>query len=619
MCGIVGYVGSRPVVPVLLEGLHRLEYRGYDSAGIAVLNDNKLKVNKAKGKLAVLEEKLSQTHVASNIGIGHTRWATHGAPSDTNAHPHTDCSGTLAVVHNGIIENYQELKVKLLAEGHVFTSETDTEVLAHLIEKYLKERGSLLEAVRAAVEAVRGSYALAVISEAAPGEIVAARKDSPLVVGLNDGEYFLASDIPALLPYTRDTLLIDDGEVIRLSRGGAEVFGPDGLPVTKEIFRVKWDAKAAEREGWDHFMLKEIFEQPRALRDTLAGRLTPGEGGLGFLPSLEELGLEKDYINSLRQIHGVACGTAYHAAMVGKRLWEHLVGLPVEVDLASEFRYRDVPLLGPETLVTVVSQSGETADTLAALREAKGRGSRVLAITNVVGSSVSREADHVLYTWAGPEIAVASTKAYTTQLLALGLIGLYLAQIRCSRTFDRRELAWLGAELAEIPRKAQQTLDLSQQVRGLAQRIAQHQNAFFIGRGLDYAAALEGALKLKEISYIHAEAYAAGELKHGTLALIEEGVPVVCLVTQPHLAEKTISNIKEVKARGGWTIGVTVPEVESQVAEAVDEMLVLPQTAPQWVPILAVIPLQLLAYYAAVARGCDVDQPRNLAKSVTVE
>lgn len=619
MCGIVGYVGSRPVVPVLLEGLHRLEYRGYDSAGIAVLNDNKLKVNKAKGKLAVLEEKLSQTHVASNIGIGHTRWATHGAPSDTNAHPHTDCSGTLAVVHNGIIENYQELKVKLLAEGHVFTSETDTEVLAHLIEKYLKERGSLLEAVRAAVEAVRGSYALAVISEAAPGEIVAARKDSPLVVGLNDGEYFLASDIPALLPYTRDTLLIDDGEVIRLSRGGAEVFGPDGLPVTKEIFRVKWDAKAAEREGWDHFMLKEIFEQPRALRDTLAGRLTPGEGGLGFLPSLEELGLEKDYINSLRQIHGVACGTAYHAAMVGKRLWEHLVGLPVEVDLASEFRYRDVPLLGPETLVTVVSQSGETADTLAALREAKGRGSRVLAITNVVGSSVSREADHVLYTWAGPEIAVASTKAYTTQLLALGLIGLYLAQIRGSRTFDRRELAWLGAELAEIPGKAQQTLDLNQQVRGLAQRIAQHQNAFFIGRGLDYAAALEGALKLKEISYIHAEAYAAGELKHGTLALIEEGVPVVCLVTQPHLAEKTISNIKEVKARGGWTIGVTVPEVESQVAEAVDEMLVLPQTAPQWVPILAVIPLQLLAYYAAVARGCDVDQPRNLAKSVTVE
>lgn len=649
MCGIVGYVGSRPVVPVLLEGLHRLEYRGYDSAGIAVLNDNKLKVNKAKGKLAVLEDRLSSTHIVSSIGIGHTRWATHGAPSDANAHPQTDCSGTLAVVHNGIIENYQELKTKLLAEGHVFASETDTEVLAHLIEKFLKERGSLLEAVQRAIEAVRGSYALAVISEAAPGEIVAARKDSPLVVGLNDGEYFLASDIPALLPYTRDTFLIEDGEAIRLSRDGAEVFGPDGRPVTKEIFRVKWDAKAAEREGWDHFMLKEIFEQPRALRDTLAGRLVASEsaprqgavsqgaagegaadprlsgpgardtGGLGFFSDLSELGIDKDYLASLRQIHGVACGTAYHAAMVGKRLWEHLVGLPVEVDLASEFRYRDVPLLGPETLVTVVSQSGETADTLAALREAKGRGSRVLAITNVVGSSVSREADHVLYTWAGPEIAVASTKAYTTQLLALGLIGLYLAQVRGSRTLGREQLARLGAELAQVPQKAKQALELKDRVQELAQRIARHQNAFFIGRGLDYAAALEGALKLKEISYIHAEAYAAGELKHGTLALIEEGVPVICLVTQPHLAEKTISNIKEVKARGGWTIGVTVPEVQSQVAEAVDKVLVLPQTAPQWVPILAVIPLQLLAYYAAVARGCDVDQPRNLAKSVTVE
>lgn len=608
MCGIVGYIGARPAVPILLEGLEKLEYRGYDSAGVAVCDGKELRVVKKEGKLTVLKEEVAGTDLPGTVGIGHTRWATHGRPSDINSHPHRDCRGRIAVVHNGIIENYLELKEELLAKGHKFASETDTEVIPHLVEEYYN--GDIVEAVRQTVARLHGSYALVVLCEKEPDKLVAARKDSPLVVGLGEGEYFLASDIPAILGHTRRTYILEDGEMVVVNREGVLITDAAGNPVEREVFEVKWDAVAAEKGGYPHFMLKEIHEQPRALRDTLSGRLK--EDGLVNLPELEPLA---DRLARLQRMYIVACGTAYHAGVVGKYVIEKMARLPVEVDIASEFRYRD-PILGPEDLLVVISQSGETADTLAALREAKKRGATVVAVTNVVGSSVSREADAVLYTWAGPEIAVASTKAYTTQLLLMFLLALKLAEIRGRTTPECGEIV---EAIHRLPAAVEAVLSREEEIKAVADDYCRAcTSTFFIGRGLDYAVAMEGSLKLKEISYIHAEAYAAGELKHGTLALIEEGVPVIALATQPDLFEKTLSNIKEVKARAARVLALAV-EGNRDIEKEADRVFYLPALHPVVLPVVTVVPLQLLAYYAAVARGCDVDKPRNLAKSVTVE
>jgi glucosamine--fructose-6-phosphate aminotransferase (isomerizing) len=606
MCGIVGYLGPRPAVPILVEGLERLEYRGYDSAGIAVLNGGGVVVEKSAGKLHVLKSRLNGNLDGARVGIGHTRWATHGRPSDVNAHPHLDCTGNFAVVHNGIIENYQELREELTAAGHRFVSETDTEVLAHLVEQLYE--GDLLQAVLKMLPSLRGSYALAVASAYHPQELVGVRQDSPLIVGLADGETYLASDIPALLAYTRDTYILENGEIVHIKPEGAKVFDAQGIPKAKEIYHVGWDFQAAEKGGYAHFMLKEIHEQPRALRDTLSGRLQP-DGRV----KLEGVNLTAAMAASIEKIAVIACGTAHYAGMVGKYLMEKLLRLPVEDDIASEFRYRD-PILNEKTLGLVISQSGETADTLASLREAKKAGAQILAITNVVGSSVAREADHVIYTWAGPEIAVASTKAYLTQVLAEYLFTLYLAEKRGKAPWA----AELASHLKVMPDYVAEVLKAEARVQELAARVASQEHVFFIGRGMDYAVSLEGALKLKEISYIHAEAYAAGELKHGTIALIEEGTPVIALATQAELLEKMISNIKEVKARGAWVLALT-QEGNTAVAAEADAVLYLPPVPSLLAPVVTVVPLQLLAYYTAVARGCDVDKPRNLAKSVTVE
>jgi glucosamine--fructose-6-phosphate aminotransferase (isomerizing) len=609
MCGIVGYIGERQAVPILLDGLCRLEYRGYDSAGLAVLNGQGLTVIKAAGKLATLRERLEGSVPEGVVGIGHTRWATHGEPTDRNAHPHTDCRGQVAVVHNGIIENYQELRRWLAANGHRLVSDTDTEVLPHLIEHFYQ--GDLLAAVLEAARRIEGSYAMAVLCQAEPDRLVAVRKDSPLVVGLGTGEQYLASDIPALLPYTRRTFILSDAEVAELRPDKVRVLDAQGRQLSKEVFFVTWDAAAAEKGGYPHFMLKEIHEQPRAARDTLRGRLDYRQGQV-LLPELKEF---ESRLAAAEKVVYVACGTAYHAGMVAKLLVEKIAGIPAEADLASEFRYRD-PLIGENTLVVLVSQSGETADTLAALREARRRGAMTLAVVNVVGSSIAREAEAVVYTQAGPEIAVASTKAYVTQLLVLALLALYLRQIRSETP---RETQAAVQAIAEIPSRIEEALRLSDRIRDLVPVFCAKPSSFFIGRGLDYPVAMEGALKLKEISYLHAEAYAAGELKHGTLALIEPGVPVVALATQRGVLEKLVSNAKEVKARGGYVVGVTVPEGEEVMREVADALIILPPV-PDWLaPPVAVVSLQLLAYYVAVARGCDVDQPRNLAKSVTVE
>ncbi|MBM7853896.1 glucosamine--fructose-6-phosphate aminotransferase (isomerizing) [Desulfohalotomaculum tongense] len=609
MCGIVGYVGSRAAVPVLIEGLSKLEYRGYDSAGIVVWEDNQLKLEKKLGRLSVLQEALQGTELNARCGIGHTRWATHGRPSDINAHPHTDCTGRFAVVHNGIIENYLELKEWLEAKGHRFKSETDTEVLPHLVEHYY--RGDLKEALQKVVERLEGSYAIVVICRDEPGRLVAARQDSPLVVGLGEGENFLASDIPALLKHTRRTLIIDDGEIVDLTAENVAVSNGTGKPVKKEVFEVTWEESQAEKGGYAHFMLKEIYEQPRALRDTLSGRITPENHRV----ILKELNIDTHLVKKINRVFIVACGTAYHAGLVGKQVIESLVRVPVEADIASEFRYRG-PLVGPDSLVVVVSQSGETADTLAALREAKRLGARVIAVTNVVGSSISREADDVIYTWAGPEIAVASTKAYTTQLICMYLLGLWLAQQR--GTLPQNEIREILVELRELSAKAETILDNNSAIEEISRQYKDKENAFFIGRGLDYVVAEEGALKLKEISYIHAEAYPAGELKHGTLALIVKDVPVIALATQKALFEKMVSNIKEVNAREASIIALAM-EGNTEIEKVADHTIYIPATHPMLAPVLTVIPLQLLAYHVSVARGCDVDKPRNLAKSVTVE
>ncbi|WP_025844842.1 glutamine--fructose-6-phosphate transaminase (isomerizing) [Paenibacillus ehimensis] len=609
MCGIVGYVGKRNSQDILIDGLKKLEYRGYDSAGVAVYTTDGLQVKKSKGRLAVLESKLGEKPLSGTIGIGHTRWATHGKPSDENSHPHTDNSFKFSVVHNGIIENYISLKEELIAQGHEFVSETDTEVISHLIASLYE--GDIVKAVQKAVSRMKGAFALGVLTEHEPDKLVAVRLSSPLIIGVGEGENFIGSDIPAILEYTRNVYILNDGEMAVLTRDGVELMTLEGNFISRELFHVDWDIVTAEKAGFDHFMLKEIHEQPKAYRDTMGARLDES----GKKVALSEVGMTPEQIRAIRQVHIVACGTAYHAGLVGKSVIEKLARIPVETDVASEYRYR-APIITPETLVIVVSQSGETADTLAALREAKRCGARVLAITNVVGSSVAREADDVIVTWAGPEIAVASTKAYTSQLIAFYLLGLYLAQTL--GTVDEAYIAEVVAGLQELPEKVESILAQADTIKAIAEQVSTHDNLFFIGRGLDYAVALEGSLKLKEISYIHSEAYAAGELKHGTLALIEEGIPVIALATQDDLFEKTVSNIKEVKARGAHVFGIHA-EGDAELAKVVDHTFAIPATLPLLTPALSVVPLQLLAYYASLARGNDVDKPRNLAKSVTVE
>ncbi|HIE12211.1 MAG TPA: glutamine--fructose-6-phosphate transaminase (isomerizing) [Desulfotomaculum sp.] len=608
MCGIVGYAGRQQALPLLLEGLKKLEYRGYDSAGIAVVEEaGRLALRKREGKIALLEADLNGDFPPGTTGIGHTRWATHGAPTDTNAHPHLDCMGRIAVVHNGIIENYLELRRELAARGHRLVSDTDTEVIPHLIEDCYE--GDLLAALRRVVPLLRGSYALAVVAAAEPGRVVAARRDSPLIVGLAAEENFLASDIPAVLSATRRTYILDDGDLADVRPDGVFVCDVTGCRRDKRVFEVKWDAAQAEKAPYAHFMLKEIHEQPKALQDTMRGRLTRAE------VVFPELKLDPAVFKSCKRLFVTACGTAYHAGLIGKTLIERLARLPVEVEIASEFRYRE-PLIGPGDVLVVISQSGETADTLAAMRGARAKGAAAIAITNVVGSSVAREADEVLHTWAGPEIAVASTKAYVAQVLVLTLFAVYLAKER--RTVPPELSKELISEIPRLPEYAAEMLAREDEIAALAAAHKGEEHTFFIGRGLDWAVACEGALKLKEISYIHAEAYAAGELKHGTLALVTEGVPVIALATQPALYEKMLSNIKEVKARGARVMAVTT-ETAGNIAQVADAVVSLPPVHPLLAPAIAVIPLQLFAYHAAVARGCDVDKPRNLAKSVTVE
>ncbi len=611
MCGIVGYVGGRQATPLLLDSLKKLEYRGYDSAGIAVCGaDGAIDVRKTEGRLSRLEALLNGDGPQGCVGIGHTRWATHGRPSDANAHPHSDCKGDLAVVHNGIIENYLELREWLQGNGHVFTSETDTEVLPHLIEEYYD--GDLADAVMRALGRARGSFAIAVISRLEPDRIVAARKDSPLIIGLGTGENFLASDIPAIMASTREVMVMEDGEVACIERDSVAVRRLDGRPAAKKAIHIEWDPVMAEKGGYDHFMLKEIREQPRAIRDTLTGRIDRDRHAV----VLNELPFSPAEVARVEKVIIIACGTAYHAGLVGKRLIERLAKIPVEIDVASEFRYSD-PIVTDRMLTIVISQSGETADTLAALREARRRGSPIIAITNVVGSSVAREADHVLYTWAGPEIAVASTKAYITQLVALALVATDLGRRR--GTLGRAQEEEIVRDMEKLPMLAEQVLSYhSSTVHDLAYELCRAEDIFFIGRGLDYAVSMEGSLKLKEISYINAQAYPAGELKHGTLALVVRGVPVFALATQLDVYEKMLSNIKEVKAREATVVALAL-EGDEEIRKSVDHVIHIPRTAPFLSPVLAVMPLQLFAYHAAVARGCDVDKPRNLAKSVTVE
>lgn len=609
MCGIVGYVGSNQAAKFLLEGLSKLEYRGYDSAGIAIYDGSKITVQKSVGRLVNLQKINDNNPVAGTLGIGHTRWATHGRPSDVNSHPHTDCTGKFVVVHNGIIENYMHIKEELIAKGHQFASETDTEVVAHLLEEFYE--GDFEAAVKKVLSKIEGSYALVFMSQDDPDKIICTKQDNPLVIGLGEGENFIASDIPAIISRTRKTYILSDGELAVVTKDSVWVTNRQGVPVTKKVFEVNWDAEAAEKGGYEHFMIKEIYEQPKAVRDTTSGRLAKDDSSIVF----DELKWTADDIGSFKKIVITACGTAYHAGMVAKYYFEQLARIPVEVDIASEYRYR-LPLTDSDTLCITISQSGETIDTLAALKEAKRLGARTLAVTNVVGSSISREADQVVYTWAGPEIAVASTKAYTTQLVTLLMLAIYMGQLK--GTLSDEKAVELIKGLKNLPAQCHELLEDVESIKTFAQKYGFSEDVFFIGRSLDYAVALEGSLKLKEISYIHAEAYAAGELKHGTLALIIEGVPVIALATQHDVYEKTLSNIKEVKARDAVVIGMAF-KGDTQIAKYVDHTIFIPATDKYLAPILAVIPLQLLAYYAAVTRGADVDKPRNLAKSVTVE
>lgn len=609
MCGIVGYVGTREAADFLLDGLAKLEYRGYDSAGIAVYDQDRITVCKKMGRLINLLQEIKEHPVSGTIGIGHTRWATHGGPSDINSHPHTDMNGNFAIVHNGIIENYMEIKEELLKKGVVFRSETDSEVVAHLCADLYD--GDFENTVRNVLRRLRGSYSLVFMSRFAPDRIICCKKDNPLIVGLGDGENYIASDIPAILSYTRKTYIMNDGEMAIVKKDGVWVTDLEGKPISKKVFVVNWDAEAAEKGGFEHFMLKEIYEQPKAIRDTLSCRMTADGKQVRF----DELNWTPEDVRSIGKVLIIACGTAYHAGLLAKYFIEKLARIPVEVDIASEYRYRD-PLTDSKTLSIIISQSGETIDTLAALKEAKRRGARSLAVTNVVGSSVSREADQVVYTWAGPEIAVASTKAYTTQLAALLLLAIYMGQL--NGVLTTTAVTKLLQDLKKVPDQCEDIFSQVNTVKALAKAFTDHEDAFFIGRSMDYGLAMEGALKLKEISYIHAEAYAGGELKHGTLALIVPGIPVIALATQGDVEEKMISNIKEVKARDAYVIGIAKAS-DREVGKTVDVVLHVPDSDNFVVPILAVIPLQLLAYYVAVLKGNDVDKPRNLAKSVTVE
>ena len=610
MCGIVGYIGKNQAQDILIDGLSKLEYRGYDSAGIAVMDDKgQIQVKKKKGRLKNLEDILERAPLRGQVGIGHTRWATHGEPSDINSHPHLSSDGRIAVVHNGIIENYIELKEMLIKAGHRFVSDTDTEVVAHLLNELYN--GDIVTTLQAAVKQLKGSYALGILCDEEPDKIVATRKDSPLIVGLGDGENFIASDIPAILKHTRDVYLLDNEEIAVLTAERVTVLDRYGEPCGKQVFKVDWDPGDAEKGGYEHFMLKEIHEQPKAVRNTVSPRINKENTAV----VLDELKWTKEYINSFNKIYIVACGTAYHAGLVGKYYIEKLARIPVEIDIASEFRYRD-PIIDTHTMTIVLSQSGETSDTLAALKESKRLGAKTLAVTNVVGSSIAREADQVLYTWAGPEIAVASTKAYTTQLVTMFLLAMYMSALRGTVTPERTHE--LLTKLRALPDQIGRTLEDVEPIKTFAKKYAFNNDVFYIGRSLDYFVSLEGALKLKEISYIHAEAYAAGELKHGTLALIETGVPVIALATQKSVYEKTLSNIKEVKARDAVIIGIAA-EDDHELEKYVDHVIKVPVTDELLIPLLTVVPLQLLAYYAAITRGCDVDKPRNLAKSVTVE
>ncbi len=623
MCGIVGYVGKKSVVPVILEGLRRLEYRGYDSAGIAVAgNGDGLDIRRAEGKLRNLEEAIRLKPLHGTYGIGHTRWATHGRPTEENAHPHRDCTGKIVVVHNGIVENYLSLKKKLTEEGHKFTTETDTEIIAHLVEKYSQpangQRPSLENAVRKTVKDLSGVFALAVISADDPNKIVAARNGPPAVIGLGDHEYFVASDVPAILHHTRDIFFLGDGEMAVVTPDGVQLTDFDGKPVVRQVQHVTWDPILAEKGGFKHFMLKEIYEQPRAVRDTTLGRVSQDTGRI----FLEHMEISEAEFRAASKINIIACGTSWHAGQAGKFMIETLARVPVEVDYASEWRYRK-PIVDPDTITLVISQSGETADTIAAQREAKAKGSKTLAICNVVGSMITREAAGTIYTHAGPEIGVASTKAFTGQLTALYIFAMYLAQVRGVMALEQSRAAML--ELTRIPGKLETILTHDDACDELAKRYQKVHDFLFLGRGIHYPIALEGALKLKEISYIHAEGYPAGEMKHGPNALIDENLPVVVIATRdvnnPDAVlryEKTISNLKEVKARSGVVIALAT-EGDEEIKEAADHVLYIPPAPEELSPILEIVPLQLLAYHIAVRRGCDVDQPRNLAKSVTVE
>ncbi len=608
MCGIVGYIGNDQAAPIILDGLAKLEYRGYDSAGMAIFDGEKINITKAVGRLKVLEE---LTHGGETMpgmaGIGHTRWATHGAPNDTNAHPHYNATKTIAVVHNGIIENYIQLKQKLMDRGYEFESDTDTEILAKMLDYYYK--GNPLETITKVMHRVEGSYALGIIFSEHPDEIFAVRKDSPLIVGQSKSGCFIASDVPAILKYTREVYFVENEEVVRLRADHMHFYNVDEEEIKKESTRIEWDANAAEKGGYEHFMLKEMYEQPKTVTDTLSPRIREND------IIIDELNMTDDDIRAIRKIHVVACGSAYHAGMTGKYVIEGIARIPVEVDLASEFRYRN-PILEEGSMVIVVSQSGETADTLAALRESKKRGFPVLGIVNVVGSSIAREADRVMYTWAGPEIAVATTKAYSAQLIAFYLLALKMAKVK--GTVSQEQFGRMIDDMRMLPDQIELLLNNKEKIQKFANRYIAAKDVFFIGRGIDYAISLEGSLKLKEISYIHSEAYAAGELKHGTISLIEEGTLVAAVSTQPELYQKTISNMVEVKARGAFVLAVTNDE-NKDIERAADYVIYIPHTNPYFANSLAIIPLQLFGYYVSVGKGCDVDKPRNLAKSVTVE
>ena len=619
MCGIVGYVGKKQVVPVIIEGLRKLEYRGYDSAGIAVSGDGDgLQIRRAEGKLRNLEEVIRIKPLHGTYGIGHTRWATHGRPSEENAHPHRDCTGKIVVVHNGIVENYLSLKKQLRTEGHNFTTETDTEIIAHLIERYVKQGQDLEAAVRTTVKLLTGVFALVVISSDEPEKIIAARNGPPVVIGLGDDEFFVASDVPAILFHTRDLFFLHDGDLAVLTKSGVKLTDFDGRPITRQVQHITWDPIMAEKGGFKHFMLKEIYEQPRAVRDTWLGRISIDSGKV----FLDEMDVTPEELKKIRKIQIAACGTSWHAGLAGKFMIERLAKIPVEVDYASEFRYRD-PLTGGDEITLLITQSGETADTIAAQRESKSKGSKTLAICNVVGAMIARESSGTVYTHAGPEIGVASTKAFTAQLTALFIFALYLAEVR--GTLSEDELQYFVEELTHLPGKLEAVLNRDEETDALAKQFYKAQDFLFLGRGVHYPIALEGALKLKEISYIHAEGYPAGEMKHGPNALIDENLPVVIIATQdkrdPNSVlryEKTISNLKEVKARSGVVIAIAT-EGDDEIKESADHVIFVPNAPELLAPIIEIVPLQLLAYHIAVRRGCDVDQPRNLAKSVTVE